>query len=63
MLWTLKASNLQIIISNEQEGMDKENTIVKEQTPKAGIKVKQESNIYIDGKKCLKYRKICKRKY
>lgn len=43
----LKENNLQIVISNEQEGMDKENIIVKEQTPKAGIKVKEASNIYV----------------
>ena len=28
--------------------MDKENTTVKEQTPKPSIKVKEESNIYVD---------------
>ena len=28
--------------------MDKENTVVKEQTPKTGIKVKEESSVYID---------------
>ena len=44
----LKGNNLQLIINNEQEGMDKENTVVKEQTPKAGIKVKQGSNVYVD---------------
>ena len=31
----LKENNLNLIINNEQEGMDKETTIVKEQTPKA----------------------------
>ena len=44
----LKDNNLQLVISNEQEGMDKENTIVKEQTPKAGVKIKQGSNVYVD---------------
>jgi len=44
----LKESNLQLIISNEQEEIDKENTLVKEQTPKTGIKVKQGSNVYVD---------------
>ena len=44
----LKENNLNLIINNEQEGMDKENTIVKEQTPKAGIKVKEGSSVYID---------------
>lgn len=44
----LKESNLNLIINNEQEGIDKENTIVKEQTPRAGIKVKEGSSVYID---------------
>lgn len=44
----LKENNLKLVISNEQEGMDKENTTVKEQTPKASIKVKEESNVYVD---------------
>lgn len=44
----LKENNLQIVISNEQEGMDKENTTVKQQTPKATIKVKEGSNIYVE---------------
>ena len=44
----LKESNLQMVISNEQEGIDKENTIVKKQTPKAGVKVKEENFVYID---------------
>jgi len=44
----LKENNLQLVINNEQEGMDKENTIVKEQTPKSGIKIKEGNNVYID---------------
>lgn len=44
----LRESNLNLVISNEQEGIDKENTIVKEQTPKEGIKVKEGSNVYVD---------------
>lgn len=44
----LKESNLRLVISNEQEGMNKENTLIKNQTPKAGIKVKEEGNIYVD---------------
>jgi len=44
----LKENNLKIVISNEQEGMDKENTIVKIQTPKPGVRVKEGSNVYID---------------
>lgn len=44
----LKENNLKLVINNEQEGIDKENTIIKEQTPKAGIKVKEEANIYVE---------------
>lgn len=44
----LKENNLNLIINNEQEGLDKETTIVKVQTPKAGIKVKEQSNVYTD---------------
>lgn len=44
----LKENNLKLVISNEQEGMDKENTTVKIQTPKASIKVKEQSNVYVD---------------
>ena len=44
----LKENNLQIVISNEQEGMDKENSVVKNQTPKVGIKVKEGSSVYVD---------------
>ena len=44
----LKESNLKLVINNEQEGIDKENTIIKEQTPKAGVEVKEEANIYVE---------------
>ena len=44
----LKESNLNLIINNEEEGMDKETIIVKEQIPKAGIKVKEGNSVYID---------------
>ncbi len=44
----LKEINLKLVISNEQGELDKETTTVKEQIPKSGIKVKEESNIYID---------------
>lgn len=44
----LKESNLKLVINNEQEGIDKENTIIKEQTPKVGVKVKEEANIYVE---------------
>ena len=44
----IKENNLKLVINNEQEGIDKENTIIKEQTPKAGVKVKEEANIYVE---------------
>lgn len=43
----LKENNLEISIENNTEEIDKENTIVKEQTPKAGITVNSGSKIYI----------------
>lgn len=45
---TIKESNLQFVINNEQKNMDKENIVVKQQTPKAGVKVKEKSSVYID---------------
>ena len=44
----LKENNLKLVINNEQEGIDKENAIIKEQTPKVGVKVKEEANIYVE---------------
>lgn len=44
----LKEKKLKLVINNEPEGIDKENTIIKEQTPKAGVKVKEEANIYVE---------------
>lgn len=42
----LKEIGLELQIDNEQEEIDKENTIVKEQTPKSGIKVNKGNTIY-----------------
>jgi len=44
----LKEIGLQININNEPEELDKENTIVKTQTPNSGIKVNKNSNIFVD---------------
>lgn len=44
----LKENNLKLVINNEQQDLDKEKAIIREQTPKLGIKVKENSNIYID---------------
>lgn len=43
----LKEKGLEISLENEQEELDKENTIIIEQTPKSGIKVKKGSKIYL----------------
>ena len=44
----LKEVNLEIIINNDQEGLEKENTIVKNQTPLQGICVNEGSKVYVD---------------
>ena len=44
----LKESNLEIVINNEQEGMDMENTIITNQTPLQGINVNVGSKVYVD---------------
>ena len=43
----LKEDGLELVIENETEEMDKDNIVVKEQTPKAGITVNKESRISI----------------
>lgn len=43
----LKESGLELEIENAPEELDKENTLIKEQTPKAGIKVNKGGKIYI----------------
>lgn len=45
---TLKEAGLKLVINNWQEGIDKTTAIVKEQTPKALVKTKQETNVYVD---------------
>lgn len=44
----LKESDLELVIENEIEGLDKENTVVKEQTPNAGITVNKGSKVYVN---------------
>ena len=44
----LKDLKLEISVNNEVEGMDNENTIITNQTPEQGIKVKEGSKIYVD---------------
>ena len=43
----LKENELEINIENAIEGLDKENTFVKEQTPKPGIIVNKNSKVYV----------------
>lgn len=43
----LKESGLELEIENAPEELDKENTLIKEQMPKAGIKVNKGGKIYI----------------
>lgn len=43
----LKESGLELIIENETEGLDKDNTMVKEQIPNAGIVVNKGSKVHI----------------
>ena len=44
----LKELNLEISINNEQEGLDKESTIITDQMPSYGISVNEGSKIYVD---------------
>lgn len=43
----LRENGLNIEIENESEELDKDNTLVKEQTPKVGITINKESKISI----------------
>ena len=43
----LKDSSLSIQIENEPENLDKENTIIKEQVPKKGIKIYEGTKVII----------------
>ena len=42
-----KESEVELVIEKEEEELDKQNTIVKEQVPKAGIIIKKESKVYV----------------
>ena len=41
-----KENNINLVIENEPEELDEENTIIKEQTPKAGITINEGTNVY-----------------
>lgn len=42
-----KENEIQLVIENEEEELDKQNSKVKEQIPRAGIMVKKGSKIYV----------------
>lgn len=42
-----KENEIDLVIEDEREDLDKENSIVKEQVPRPGIKIHKESKIYI----------------
>lgn len=42
-----KENGVELVIENETEDIDKQNTFVKEQVPRAGISIKKGSKIYI----------------
>ena len=43
----LKDNSLEMVIENDSEELDKDNIIIKEQIPKAGITVNSASKIYV----------------
>lgn len=43
-----KDNEVELVIQNEQEEMDKQSIMVKEQVPKPGITIKKGSKIYIN---------------
>lgn len=43
-----KETGIELIIQNEEEELDKKTTVVKEQIPKAGIKMKKGTKIYVE---------------
>lgn len=42
-----KKSGVEIVVKNEEEELDEQDILVKEQVPSAGIKIKKGSRIYI----------------
>lgn len=42
-----KENEVELVIENETEELDKQNIIVKEQVPKAGIIIKKGSKVYV----------------
>ena len=55
-----KESEVELVIEKEEEELDKQNTIVKEQVPKAGIIIKKGSKVYVKwGKGTLLFLSHC----
>ena len=46
-----KENEIELVMEEETEELDKENTMVKEQVPKAGIKIKKGNKIYVKGER------------
>ena len=44
----IKENGLELIIQNETGNLDKENTIIKNQTPQAGITINKGNKVYIE---------------
>ena len=42
-----KENEVELVIENETEELDKQSTMVKEQVPKAGIIIKKGSKVYV----------------
>ena len=42
-----KENELELVIENEKEELDKQNTMVNEQVPRAGIKIKKGNKVYV----------------
>ena len=44
---TVKELGLELKVENDSEELDKENTIITEQSPKEGVTVNKGSNLYV----------------
>lgn len=42
-----KEAGLEISIQNDSEGLDKENTVIREQSPREGVSVNKGSKIFV----------------
>ena len=44
----MKENGLELVIQNAEEGMDKDNSVIKTQTPQAGIKINKGNKVYTE---------------